>query len=50
MSNKEWYYYDTKEHKLVLTSKATKEAIESYNEFYKEKILKIDGQYYVEKF
>lgn len=35
MKNKEWYYYDEKEYKYKLTDKATEEAIESYNEFYK---------------
>ena len=36
MTNKEWYYYDEKEEKYKLTDKATKEAIDSYNEFYSE--------------
>ena len=41
MTNKEWYRYDDKEEKYVLTDKAPQEAIESYNEFYKE----LDSQY-----
>ena len=41
MTNKEWYRYDDKEDKYVLTDKAPQEAIESYNEFYKE----LDSQY-----
>lgn len=32
--NKEWYYYDGKEKKYKLTDKATKEAIQSYYDFY----------------
>ena len=35
-TNTEWYYYDPVENIYVLTDKATKEAIESYNEFYSE--------------
>lgn len=35
MKNKDWYYFDLKEFKYKLTEKATKEAIESYKEFYK---------------
>lgn len=35
-SNKEWYYWDEKEWKYKLTDKATKEAKESYDKFYKE--------------
>jgi len=36
MKNKDWYYYDEKEGIFKLTDKATKEAIESYEEFYSE--------------
>ena len=32
--NKDWYYYDDEEFYYKLTDKATKEAIESYKEFY----------------
>jgi hypothetical protein len=39
MTNKDWYYYDVKEGKDKLTSKATLKAIESYNEFYKDESL-----------
>ena len=35
LKNKEWYYYDKKEKIYKLTDKAPKEAIESYNKFYK---------------
>ena len=34
LSNKEWFYYDEEEFCYKLTSKATKEAIESYEDFY----------------
>ena len=34
LSNKKWYYYDEEEFCYKLTDKATKEAIESYKEFY----------------
>ena len=34
MENSEWFYFDEHEWKYKLTEKATKEAIESYNEFY----------------
>lgn len=36
MYNKKWYYYDYKEYKYKLTKYATKKAIASYNQFYKE--------------
>jgi len=36
MNNEEWYYWDEKEWKYKLSDKAPKEAIESYEEFYKE--------------
>jgi hypothetical protein len=35
MTDKEWFYFDEKEWKYKLTEKATKEAMESYKEFYK---------------
>ncbi|MDU4203155.1 MAG: hypothetical protein E7I13_05395 [Negativicoccus succinicivorans] len=34
MKNKEWYRYDAKENKYVLTEKASPKAQESYREFY----------------
>lgn len=34
LSNKDWFYYDEEEFCYKLTSKATKEAIKSYEEFY----------------
>lgn len=34
MENSEWFYFDESEWKYKLTEKATKEAIESYHEFY----------------
>lgn len=46
MKNKEWYYFDEDECKLKLTDKATKEAIESYNEFYNE----LEPTYYIEDY
>lgn len=36
MYNEKWYYYDYKELKYKLTKYATKKAIASYNQFYKE--------------
>lgn len=35
MENKEWYEYDFKKRRFVLTSKATKEAKKSLENFYK---------------
>ena len=37
MENEEWYYFDEKDFKYKLTDKATKKAIESYNEWYRDK-------------
>lgn len=34
LSNKDWYYYDEEEFCYKLTDKASKEAIESYEDFY----------------
>lgn len=34
LENKEWYSYDYKNCKYILTDKATKEAKESYKQFY----------------
>ena len=31
LTNKDWYYYDKNTGRYMLTEKATKEAIESYN-------------------
>ncbi len=36
LTNKEWYYFDEKNYQYVLTDKAPKKAIESYEDFYKE--------------
>ena len=36
LKNKDWYYWDEEEWKYKLTDKAPKEAIESYNKFYKK--------------
>ena len=36
MKNKTWYYFDFEERKYKLTEEAPKEAIESYNDYYKE--------------
>ena len=36
MTNKEWYYWDSKEWKYKLTDKAPQKAIDSYKKFYKE--------------
>jgi hypothetical protein len=35
MKNEDWYYFDEVEFKYKLTDKATKEAIKSYEEYYK---------------
>lgn len=34
LKNKDWYYYDKEAHKMRLTDKAPKKAIESYEEYY----------------
>lgn len=44
LTNPEWYYFDEKEFKYKLTDKAPREAIDSYNEFYK----KLDDRYFYE--
>jgi len=36
LTNEDWYYYDERKFRDVLTDKAPKEAIESYEEFYRE--------------
>ena len=36
LTNKEWYEYDEKEKKYILTNKAPQKAIESYKDFYKQ--------------
>lgn len=36
MTNEEWYYFDYKKRKYVLTDKAPEKAKESYKEYYKE--------------
>ena len=38
MYNEKWYYYDEKEEIYKLTKFATKKAIESYRQFYKDVI------------
>ena len=35
-TNEDWYYYDEIDEMYKLTKRATKEAIKSYEEFYKE--------------
>jgi hypothetical protein len=42
LQNEEWYYWNEEEWKYKLTDKATKEAQESYKEFYKEDDTKIE--------
>ena len=46
MTNDEWYYHDDKEWRYKLTDKAPQEAIDSYNEFYDDEPVEIDGEYY----
>ena len=36
MKNEEWFYFDAKSKKFVLTDKATEEAEKSYKEFYED--------------
>ena len=36
MENEEWYEYDWKNKKYILTNKAPEKAKESYEEFYKQ--------------
>lgn len=40
MRNKDWYYFDEAEFCYKLTEKAPPEAVQSYDDFYKEKIVK----------
>lgn len=42
MMNTEWYYYDYKTEKYILTDSAPREAVESYKTFYEE-IQKVYG-------
>lgn len=35
--NKDWYYWDKEKRKFKLTNKAPQKAIDSYNEYYKER-------------
>lgn len=44
LNNKEWYYYDEEEFCYKLTNKATKKAIESYEEFYNN----FDDMYFID--
>lgn len=37
MTNAEWFYFDDKEQLFKLTDKAPQEAIDSYNEYYRER-------------
>jgi hypothetical protein len=36
MTNEEWYYFDYKSRKYMLTDKAPKKAKDSYEQYYKE--------------
>jgi hypothetical protein len=36
MQNANWFYFDPKKQRFVLTEKATEKAKKSYKEFYKE--------------
>lgn len=36
MTNDDWFEYDEKKGRFVLTAKATEKAIESYKQFYKQ--------------
>ena len=36
MENEDWYRFDEKEFKYVLTDVAPKKAVDSYNKFYKD--------------
>ena len=40
MKNKDWYYFDESEFCYKLTEKATPEAVQSYDDFYEEKVVK----------
>lgn len=42
MTNKEWFYYDNNLSKYVLTNKAPKKAIDSYNKWYEEFLIQYD--------
>ena len=42
MKNENWYYYDAKLRKYVLTEKAPRKAIKSYEEFYEEDFMEGD--------
>ena len=42
-TNEEWFYYDEKEEKYILTSKAPEEAIRSYYKFYSKDLF--DSKY-----
>lgn len=35
MNNKDWYYFDEKKFRYILTDKAPNEAIKSYGEYYR---------------
>lgn len=37
MQNKDWYYFDEADFCYKLTKNATPEAVQAYNEFYKDK-------------
>lgn len=39
MENKEWYYFDESDFMYKLTKKAPPEAVQSYDDFYKEKVV-----------
>lgn len=40
MRNKDWYYFDEAEFRYKLTKKAPTKAVQSYDEFYKDEIVK----------
>lgn len=40
MRNKDWYYFDEAEFCYKLTKKAPTKAVQSYDEFYKDEIIK----------
>lgn len=46
MTNEDWYYHDEEEFKYKLTNQAPQKAIDSYNEFYEEDYVKVNGEVY----
>lgn len=50
MKNKEWYYFDENDFLYKLTKNAPPEAVQSYDDFYKEKIEKDEnGNFRIEE-